>query len=140
MWHPFSWTEAIAVYDRCLGHHAIDWKTQESRMTKKCRAGLCIPVLTRHFFVIQPPCRVRSLLTISVMTFQTRLECTVAFIIHNRIWTFWLLETLAESLSWSFRYGKPTRTPGALYPRLRNLMNTFIYTSLSDLFLIQSLE
>ena len=91
------------------------------------------------FFRHSPSCCVRSLLTISVMTFQTRLECTVALIIHNRIWTFWLLETLAESLSWSFRYGKPTRTPGALYPRLRNLMNTFIYTSLSDLFLIQSL-
>ena len=31
------------------------WKTQDGRMTKKCRARLCIPGLSRHFFDIQPP-------------------------------------------------------------------------------------
>ena len=30
------------------------WKTQDGRMAKNCRARLCIPDLTRHFFVILP--------------------------------------------------------------------------------------
>ena len=30
------------------------WKTQEGGMTKKCRARLCIPNLTRHFFIVLP--------------------------------------------------------------------------------------
>ena len=30
------------------------WKPQDGRMAKKCRARLCIPNLTRHFFVILP--------------------------------------------------------------------------------------
>ena len=30
------------------------WKTQNGRMSKKCSARLCIPNLTRHFFVILP--------------------------------------------------------------------------------------
>ena len=42
------------------------WKTQDGRKTKKCRVRLCIPNLTRHFFVIlpsrvlQPSCCVKS--------------------------------------------------------------------------------
>ena len=36
------------------------WNTQDGRMTKNCRARLCIPGLARHFFVIlrpEPSCR-----------------------------------------------------------------------------------
>ena len=30
------------------------WKNQDGRMTNECCARLCIPNLTRHFFVILP--------------------------------------------------------------------------------------
>ena len=49
--------------------HQDGWKTQDGRMTKKYGARLCIPTLTRHFFVImpswvfQPSCCVSSLIT-----------------------------------------------------------------------------
>ena len=59
------------MYDTESAHLAQqdDWKTQDGRMTKKCRARLCIPALAQHFFVIlpfrvfQPPCCVRSQLS-----------------------------------------------------------------------------
>ena len=40
------------------------WKIQDGRITKKCRARLCIPNLRRHFCFIQPSCCISSLLPI----------------------------------------------------------------------------
>ena len=60
-------TTCPTLSDKCVGsftsHRIINirkltqqdgWKTQDGRMTKKCRARLCIPNLTRDFFVILP--------------------------------------------------------------------------------------
>ena len=41
----------------------VGWKTQDGRMTKKSGARLCIPHLTRHFYIILPSCYVSSLFT-----------------------------------------------------------------------------